>query len=107
MEEIAGVQRNAWQIKRTYRLGIIGRLYTLPLEEKADTRDVLALPVAKRIHKLLQLGGSLDLEEDLIIVVRDLDVEVLRLTCVLWLLHVGRSVVGHSSGYWERALLAG
>lgn len=35
------------------------------------------MPLAEGIHQLLQLGSSLDLEEDLIVVVCDLDVEML------------------------------
>ena len=43
----------------------------------------LALALAEGIHQLLELGGALDLEEDLVVVVGDFNVEVLRL---LWAL---------------------
>lgn len=83
----------------TYRLGVVGRLHTLSVEEEAHTRNVLALTVAKGVHELLQLSSSLDLEEDLIVVVRNLNIKVLRLSCVFRLLHIVRAaVVGHGGG---------
>lgn len=81
------------------RLRVVGRLDTLSIEEEAHTRNVLALTVAKGVHELLQLSGSLDLEEDLIVVVRNLDIKVLRLPYVFWLLHIVRAAgVGHGGG---------
>jgi len=62
------------------------------------------LSFAEGIHQLLEGGGTLDLEEDLIVVVGDLDVEVLTLAARLSLLggtwasvvvgsgHVGKKV---------------
>lgn len=63
---------------RAYRVRRVGSLDTLALEEEAHRGDSLALALAKGRHQLLQLRASLDLEEDLVVVVRDLDVEVLR-----------------------------
>lgn len=59
--------------------------------------DVLSLAVAEGVHELLELGGALDLEENLVVVVRDLDVQVLRLLRRLFLVTAGGlgTVVGH------------
>lgn len=62
----------------TYSFRCISRLDSGALEEEAARGDGLALPLAKGRHELLQLGGSLDLEEDLVVVVADFDVQVLR-----------------------------
>lgn len=55
-------------------VGIVRWLDALPIEQEAHTLDALALAVTECIHELLKLGGSLDLEKDFIVVVRDLDV---------------------------------
>ena len=91
----------AHKTKITYSLGVVRRVHSLPVEEETNTRDVLALTVAERIHEFLELGSPLNLEEDLVVVIRHLDVEVFRLASVLRLLHiVGASVVGHGCGEW-------
>jgi hypothetical protein len=96
----------AHKTKITYSLGVIRRVHSLPVEEETNTRDVLALTVAERIHEFLELGSPLNLEEDLVVVIRHLDVEVFRLAGVLRLLHiVGASVVGHGCGEWGSRLL--
>lgn len=61
----------------TNRLGCVGGLDARALEEEADRVGRLALTLAEGGHELLKLGAALDLEEDLVVVVRDLDVEVL------------------------------
>lgn len=78
----------------TYRFGVVGRLHTLAVEQESYTISGLALPVAEGVHQLLKLGCPLDLEEDLIVVVGDLDVQMLR-GAVLGLVAtvVGRSAV--------------
>lgn len=62
----------------TYGVGSVGRLHALALEQEADAGEGLALALAEGEHELLELCVALDLEEDLVIIVRDLDVEVLR-----------------------------
>ena len=59
--------------------------------------DVLALAVAEGVHELLELSRALDLEENLVVVVGNLDVQVLRLRRRLFLVAAGRlgRVVGH------------
>jgi hypothetical protein len=52
-------------------------LDTLALKDESNGSRGFALTVAKRVHQLFQLGRTLDLEEDLVVVVRHLDVEVL------------------------------
>jgi hypothetical protein len=98
-ERTTGAQIKAHQTEFAYSLGVVGRVHSLPVKEEANTRDVLALTVAERIHELLELGSPLDLEEDLVVVIRHLDVEVFRLAGVLRLLHiVWATVVGHGCG---------
>ena len=67
----------------TYRIRTIGRIDTSPVEQKTDSRELLALTIAEGVHELGEGGGSFDLEEDLVVVVSDFDVEVLRLRLVL------------------------
>lgn len=61
----------------TYRVWSVCRLNTLTLKEEADGVQRLALPLAERSHQLLELRRTLDLEENLVIVVRDLDIQML------------------------------
>ena len=58
---------------------------------------MFALTLAECVHELFQLRRTLDLKEDLVIVVRDFDVEVLgRLRCSgLLILRWGTVVVRH------------
>jgi hypothetical protein len=83
----------------TYRVWVVLRPNTLTVEEESYTADVLSLTVAEGVHELSEGGGALDLEEHLVVVIRDLDVQVLALTTVLRLLLglaiVWRTVVGH------------
>lgn len=53
------------------------------------------MPLAESVHELLELSGTLDLEEDLIVVIRHFDVEMLGWS---WLLWGWTSVVGHLGG---------
>ena len=76
----------------TYSVWGIGRLHTLPLEQKSDGARALALPLTERCHQLLEFCRPLNLEEDFIAVVGDLDVEMLRGGRTLGLL--GRSCLG-------------
>lgn len=57
-----------------HRVGTITGLHSVAIEEKTDGVGRFALTLAKGVHQLFQLGRSLDLEEDLIVVVRHLDV---------------------------------
>lgn len=84
----------------THRIWIICRLHTLSVEEEAHTLRGLALPIAKRIHQLLQLGSAFDLEEHLVVIIRNFDIEMLRLlSSILGLVHVvWRTVVRHVEG---------
>jgi len=53
---------------------VISRLDTATVEEEADRVWGFALSLAESIHQLLQLGGALDLEKDLIVVIGNFDV---------------------------------
>lgn len=64
-------------IRHLETVGSVGRLNTLALEQESDRGHALALALAESVHELLELGRSLDLEEDLVIVIRNFDVEVL------------------------------
>lgn len=79
-------RRAARRWRETYRIWVVVGCDALAIEEESDTRDVLALTIAERIHELAECRCSLDLEEDLVVVVGDLDVEVLALTAILRLL---------------------
>lgn len=63
--------------EETYVVGRVGGLNSRAIKEEAHGIHRLALAVAKGRHELLELGGALNLEEDLVVVVRHLDVEVL------------------------------
>lgn len=63
----------------THGIRRVGSLDSAAVEQEADGAGRLALPLAEGIHQLLELRGALDLEEDLVVVVRHLDVEVLGL----------------------------
>lgn len=52
----------------------------LALEQKPHRGGSLALPLAKGGHEFLEFGAALDLEKDLVVVIRDFDVEVLGRT---------------------------
>jgi hypothetical protein len=65
----------------SYGIGGIRRLDSLAFEQETDGGERLALAFAEGQHELLELRVPLDLEEDLVVVVRDLDVEVLRCGC--------------------------
>lgn len=75
---------------------VVCGLDSLSIEQETNALDILSLPVAKRIHEFLKLCRSLDFEEDFVVVVRDLDVQVLRLAGVFGFVHIGRSTLGHS-----------
>lgn len=79
----------------TYRIGVVRRLHSLSVEEKSDALHVLSLAIAESVHELAELGCALDLEEDLVVVVRDLDVEMFLLAIFGLLLH-GRAVIRHT-----------
>lgn len=64
------------------RIRTVRSLNTSTIEQEADGRKVLALTVAERIHQLRKGSCPLDLEEDLIVVVCDFDIQVLRLGLV-------------------------
>lgn len=70
----------------TYSLWVICRGHTLAIEQESHTVDVFSLAIAESVHELAKLCGTLDLEEHLVVVVRDLNVEVLARRCVLGLL---------------------
>jgi len=75
----------------THSLWVIGGVDSLTIEEESHAGGSLALTVAEGIHELLELGGALDLEVDLVVVIGDLDVKVLAALGLLrW-----RSSVGH------------
>lgn len=81
------------QVYETYRLGRVCALHTGTLEEESDRVQSLALALAEGTHEFLQLGGSLDLEEHLVVVVGDLDVKVFAIGRRLLSLSRGASVL--------------
>jgi len=85
----------------------VGRLNTAAIEEESDRGGRLALSFAKSVHELLQSRGTLDLEEDFIVVVGDLNIEMLALTSTFRLLgRTGASVIIRSRhfGVWLKVV---
>lgn len=76
--------------RSTHAVRTVGSLHPLTIKQKANAARVLAAAIAESIHEFLESGGLLDLEEDLVVVICDLDVEVLRLLGLL----LGLVVVG-------------
>ncbi len=66
-----------------YRFRAVSGLYTATIEEKPDRSGSLALSFAKGIHQLFEGRGTLDFEEDFVVVVGNLDVEMLTLATSL------------------------
>lgn len=67
-----------------------------PIEKKSDGAWCLALSFAEGVHQLLKLSCALDLEEDLVVVVGDLDIKVLRwggLLVLIWWCAWGATVI--------------
>jgi hypothetical protein len=69
-----------WEI---HRIWIVRRIDALPVEQEPHTLWRLALTLAESIHQLLQSSGTLDLEENLVIGIRDFDVEMFGLVVSL------------------------
>lgn len=63
----------------THSIWAICRLNARTVEQEANRGRTLALAITESIHEFLQGSGALDLEEHLVVVVRNLDVEVLGL----------------------------
>lgn len=92
MHSISQVQKDS-----TYSIRAIGWRDTATIEEETDGSWSFALSLAEGIHQFLQGSGTLDLEEDLVVVVGNLDIQVLAAS--FWLLWCWTSsVVGHVEG---------
>lgn len=86
--------------KQTYRVRRVGGLDALALKEEAHRAQRFALALAERRHEFLKLGAPLDFKEHLVVVVRDLDIEVFAAAArARWRLVLGRGavfrVIGH------------
>lgn len=86
----------------TYSVGAISRLYSAAVEEEADGCWSFALSLAEGIHQLLECGGPLDLEKDLVVVIRDLDIQVLTLSSAFGLLSGTRTSILVGSRHFGR-----
>lgn len=62
--------------RQTYSIGRVARLNALSFEQEANRVNALPLSLAECRHEFLELSRAFDLEKDLIIIVRDLDVEM-------------------------------
>ena len=71
--------------RKAYGVWGVLRIDTTTVEKESDLVESFALTFAERIHQFAEWCGTLDLEEDLIVVIRDLDIEVLA-DRSLWLL---------------------
>ena len=84
----------------THHLRVVGGVHSGAVEQEAHASEGLSLTLAEGVHELLQLGGALDLEEDLVVVVGNLDIQVLALTTIFGLLlNIWGTVVGHFGGF--------
>lgn len=82
--------------EKTYTLRTVGRVHTSPIEKEADAGRLLPLAITKCIHELLESRCTLDLKEDLVVVVGHLDVQVFRCRRFFWFAGPrGSVVVGH------------
>lgn len=63
----------------THHLRVVCGVDSGAIEEEAHAGGRLALTLTEGVHELLELSGTLDLEEHLVVVVGDLDVQVLGL----------------------------
>ena len=63
----------------TYRIRTINRVDSCPIEEEANSLYVFALTITESVHEFGELGGPLDLEKDLVVVVGHFDVEMFGL----------------------------
>jgi hypothetical protein len=68
------------------RIRAIRGLDATAIEQETDGSGSLALSLAEGIHQFLESSGPLDLEEDFIVIVRDLDIQMLVDNLTLWLL---------------------
>lgn len=91
----------------TYAIRSICALHTGSLKEESNRARGLALTLAERAHELLELGGSLDLEEDLVVVIRHFDIQVLGVTGSLLALGGGAAVavlvLGRHDGWLRKS----
>jgi hypothetical protein len=113
---LTGIGAQEWRAhigkNSAYRFWTVGGLYAATIKEEPDRSGRLALSLAEGIHQLLEGCGTLDLEEDLVVVVGNLNVEMLALATSLSLLggtwasvivgsgHVGKKVKGIWSLWW-------
>ena len=81
--------------EQTYIVRRIGRLDSCAIKQESHSGHGLALAIAEGTHQLLKLGGALDLEKDLVVVVRHLDVEVLSAAAGRGIAGKTAVVVGH------------
>ena len=63
----------------TYRFRTVSRVDTCPIEKEANSLYVFALTITECVHEFGELGGPLDFEKDLVVVVCHLDVEMFGL----------------------------
>lgn len=80
-----------------HRVGVVSGIHSLAVKEESHAAGCLALALAESVHELLQLRRTLDLEEDLVVVVRDFDVEMLTGRLLLGLVDRA-TAVGHCIG---------
>jgi hypothetical protein len=83
----------------SYRVWSIFSRNSLSIKQEPTAFNLLALAIAESIHQFAELSGAFDLEEDFVVVVRDLYVEVVGLVG-LW----GGVLFRHGFwlGLWKR-----
>ena len=93
----------------THRVWAIIWVHTRTIEEKSNRGGCFSLTLAEGVHELREVGSALDLEEDFVVVVRDLDVQMLALGLVVGIATGTRRLitVRHGKGGGSELLCSG
>lgn len=95
------------RIDETYSIRCVRGLDSRAVEEESHGAGGLSLAFAEGTHQLLELCGTLDLEEDFVVVVGNLDVQVLRVGGRLLAGGAVLVLVRHCYSFAEVALRSG
>ena len=71
--------RGSLRRRDTHRLRAISWVDPCTIEKKSHRGGCFPLALAEGVHKLRKLGGAFDFKEDLVVVVRDLNIQVFTL----------------------------
>ena len=90
----------------THRVWAIIGVDSCTIKEKSNRGGCLSLALAEGVHELGEVGGTLDFEEDLIVVVCDLNIQVLALGLVVGIAAgTRRLIMVRHDECWSRGVL--